>query len=85
MLVRCEMAHRSAKGGMQVLVGACGMFVHGVMVHHSTRGRSFGQGEGEEEVSDKDEREMEPLNKPSRVHSVSTSCQMQPFSTWQGT
>ena len=38
------------------------------MVHCSTRGRSFGQGEGEGEVSDKDEREMEPLNKPSREH-----------------
>ena len=50
-------------------------------------GCSFGQGEGGGEVSDEDEREntVEPLNKPSHVQGVSTSCQMQPFSMWQGT
>ena len=38
VLVGCsfEMAHRSAKGGMWVLMGACGVFIwrRGVLVQH---------------------------------------------------
>ena len=95
------MVHHLAKGGMWVLmyacgvlvdacgvlVGACGVLVWCAMEHCSARGRLFGQGEGGGEVSDEGEREnaMEMLNKPSCVQGVSTSCQMQPFSTWQGT
>ena len=94
VLIQHEMAHHSAKGGTWVLVdahgvlvGACGVLVWHVMVHCSARGRSFGQGEGGGEVSDKDEREnaVEPLNKLSCVQGVHTSCQMQPFSMQQGT
>ena len=79
VLIWCKMAHHSAKGGMQVLVdacgvlvgacgvlvGACGVLVQHVMVHHSARDRLFSQGEGGGEVSDEDEREntVELLNK----------------------
>ena len=94
VLVRHEMVHHLAKGRTWVLMdvhgvlmGAHGVLIWCAMVHHSARGRLFGQGEGGGEVSDEDEREnaMESLNKPSHVQGVSTSCQMQPFSTWQGT
>ena len=94
VLIQHEMAHHSAKGGTQVLmdahgvlVGDHGMLVWHMMVHCSASGRSFGQGEGGGEVSDEDEREnaVEPLNKPSCVQGMSTSCQMQPFSMQQGT
>ena len=87
MLVQHEMVHHSDKGGTWVLMDAHGVLIWHAMVHHLARGRLFGQGEGGGEVSDQGEREnpMELLNKPSCVQGVSTSCQMQPFSTWQGT
>ena len=67
----------------------CSWGVHGYSwgAHSACNGALFGQGEGGGEVSDEDEREnaMELLNKPSCVQGMSTSFQMQPFSTWQGT
>ena len=71
MLVQCEMAHRLAKGGMRVLVGAHGVFIWRAMVHCSAKVKVGKSGccESGGEVSDEDEREntVEPLNKPSCV------------------